>query len=237
MLSRYWFIFILIGKCEDCFSQYVEASSRQMYAYAWIRKKAFGALPPFVVKPSPWTALLLIPNPHFKNTAASIPRTQRYRNAARWLYPSEISEELQLLHSTVSLDTELVLSFSIEAMPEVKSWGRVLLTSEATSTVTAIAKREAPSVPLTGDVYLVGLDAESDLNRQIKKFFHQDHQINLRFLAFDQLDSSSISPGSRVILSVEEERSMLNQLTPDELKRLCVHQYAAIIRRTGLHLV
>ncbi|KAK2616630.1 hypothetical protein QQS21_000453 [Conoideocrella luteorostrata] len=130
--------------------------------------------------------------------------------------------EYQAILTSASQNTEFVLIFPSDALSIVQSWGRVLLTKQCSSTTVAIAKRTISPLPWTDDVYLVGSNASSDLNVQIDNHFRREHQTNIKFLHFDQVDSATMSPRSRVILSIEEAETVLHKLTADALRRLQV---------------
>ncbi|KAI1097720.1 putative polyketide synthase [Jackrogersella minutella] len=134
----------------------------------------------------------------------------------------ENSNLLQFLHDALSPDATLLLSLQHDAMPIVQAWGWTIMwtTTETSSKVSAIIKQQAPPHTISDEVYLVGSTTGSELNSQILDYFANDDNLRVIFVPFDQLTTTTIPTGSSVILSIEGETSILDQLTPDDLKRL-----------------
>lgn len=126
------------------------------------------------------------------------------------------------LHAAASPAVQLVLLLGPDSAPIVRSWDRTALitTMNPPHGVVAIIGGEALPPSVIDEVYLVGIDGGSELDQDIQKHFHHQHGANVIFVPFGKIETSSIPSGSHVILSVEGEKSIMEQMTPDDLRRL-----------------
>ncbi|KAI1416669.1 putative polyketide synthase [Hypoxylon sp. FL1857] len=138
---------------------------------------------------------------------------------------SEAPKLLEVLYTSKSPETDLVISFRKDSVSRVQAWERVTLLPDIEPTshlskVVSITQRQAQVTAISGETYIVGLEPGSALNRAIHQCFTQELNIIVKFLAFSQIGKFAIPSGSNVVLSVEGDgRPMLDKMRAEDLQR------------------
>ncbi|KAI3340056.1 putative polyketide synthase [Ustulina deusta] len=131
-------------------------------------------------------------------------------------------ELIHHLQDNLSQATEVLLILPSDAIPTVKGLNRPVISATQQSEFSvALVLRSLPPPPLvTNHIYLVGHSPDEELNREISRTFHKTHGISVSFVPFSEIVASSITPGSRIILTMEADMALLDRLGPQDLERL-----------------
>ncbi|KAI1439451.1 putative polyketide synthase [Annulohypoxylon stygium] len=133
---------------------------------------------------------------------------------------------LEILCASASPEADLIISFRKDLVPTVRAWERPTLLcdmeeSSASINAVSILMRKEQHAVVSGEVYIVGVEPESALNRAIHQRFRQEPDIKIQVLPLSKIDNSSVPPGSSVILTIEGEGSpILNVVNADDLRRI-----------------
>ncbi|KAI1173842.1 putative polyketide synthase [Nemania sp. FL0916] len=122
--------------------------------------------------------------------------------------------------------TDLLLNVTTESVADVQVWKRHLAfaTNRTSPDVVIVARSVHPTLSGSGSgpIFVIGHDIESRLNVEVMKAFRSIYNDDVSFLAFENVTELTIPPECRIVLTLESEATLLEKLTPEDLKRLQV---------------
>ncbi|KAI1141666.1 putative polyketide synthase [Hypoxylon sp. FL0543] len=139
---------------------------------------------------------------------------------------AEVPDLLEVLYTSTSSQTDLVISFRKDSVCPAQIWKTAAVSIDIgpasdSSKVVSIIQQHTQAPVVSGEIYIVGFEAESILNRAVYQRFKQEPNANVQFLPFSQIGNSSIPSGSSLILTIEGEgQPILEQVGANDLQRL-----------------
>ncbi|KAI1743099.1 putative polyketide synthase [Xylaria scruposa] len=118
--------------------------------------------------------------------------------------------------------TDLLLHATADSVVDVHVWKRQLILAEEQASPDVVVVAHSMDPPFTGSnsIFVIGHDMKSNINIETMKAFRSIYNDDVSFLAIENVTELTIPPECRVVLTLESEATLLENLTPEYLKRL-----------------